>query len=147
MKYSKELVETLCKHLKQGSSIKFSCIAVGIAKSTFYEWKESKSDFSDSVARAMAIPDRKVENALYKTARGFRYTETEYKAIPNKDHTKVELIPAKKTRKLVLPSVVAQKFILINRNPEEWNDKQETELSGEIKVKLERIITDERPQE
>jgi len=94
----------------------------------------------------MAIPDMKVENTLYKTARGFRYTVTEYKAVSNKEHTKIKYIPVKKTRKLVLPSVPAQKLILTNRNPEEWSDKQETELTGEIKIKVERIITDKRPQ-
>ena len=137
MKYSKDLVETLCKHLKKGSSIKSACAAAGIAESTFYEWKESKSEFSESVRRAMAIPDKKVENALYKNARGFFYTETEYKAESNKDGTKIVHIPIKKVRKMIVPNVAAQKFILINRNPEEWKDKKEQDvtLKGSLSIK------------
>jgi len=134
MKYSKELTERLCKHLKQGSSIKSACAAAGISRETFHQWKKTKPDFSDTVDRAMAIPDRKVENTLYKTAKGFRYTETEYKAIANKDHTKIAHIPIKKVRKMVLPSVAAQKFILTNRNPEEWRDKQDLDVSGDMSI-------------
>ena len=124
----------LCKHLKQGSSIKSACAAVGIHRTLFYKWKESKFDFFDTVTRAMAIPDRKVENALYRTAKGFRYTETEYKAVPTEDHTKIKYIPVKKTRKMVLPNVAAQKLILTNRNPEEWRDKQDLDFSGDMKI-------------
>lgn len=134
MKYSKEIVETICKHLKKGSSIKSACAAVGICKATFYEWKESKPDFLDSITQAMAIPDRKIENALYKTAKGFFYTETEYKTIPSKDGTKLLHIPVKKVRKMTLPNIAAQKFILINRNPDEWRDKVEHEHSGDMSI-------------
>jgi len=129
MKYSKELVETLCKHLKKGSSIKSACAAVGISKETFYEWKKKKPDFSDSIEQAMAVPDKKVENALYKNARGFFYTETEYKSMASKDGLKVIHIPVKKVRKMIVPNVAAQKFILINRNPEEWKDKKEQDVT------------------
>ena len=80
----------------------------------------------------MAIPDRKVENAMYKSARGYSYTETEYKAVQVKE--KIRHIPIKKTRKMVQASVGAQKFILINRNPEEWRDKQDLNLSGDMNI-------------
>ena len=136
MKYTEELVETLCKHLEKGSTIKSACAAVGISKQTFYEWKESKPDFLDSINRTMAIPDRKVENALYKNAKGFFYTEIEYKMVSSKDGTKLIQIPVKKIRKFTLPNIAAQKFILINRNPEEWRDKTEQEHSGAVKMKF-----------
>ena len=145
MKYSEEIVEALCKHLEKGSSIKSACAAVGISEETFHKWKREKSEFSESIGSAMAIPDRKVENALYRTAVGFQYTEIEFKGVQVGE--KVKHIPIKKIRKKVLPNVAAQKFILTNRNPKEWKDKQETELSGEVKVKIERVVTDERPQE
>lgn len=129
MKFSEEIIERLCKHLKQGSTVKSACAAVGIAKATFYEWKESKPDFSDTINEAMAIPDRKVENSLYKSATGFYYTEIEYKMEPSKDGLKLKKIPVRKIRKFVQPIVVAQKFILINRNPDEWRDRQEHDVA------------------
>ena len=132
MKYCPEIIEKLCKHLRQGSSIKSACAAVGISRETFHKWKKEKSDFSDKAAKAMAIPDRKVENAMYKSARGYSYTETEYKAVQVKE--KIKHIPIKKTRKIIQASVGAQKFILINRNPEEWRDKQDLNLSGDMNI-------------
>ena len=137
MKYSEKLVETLCKHLKKGATIKATCAAIGISHVTFYEWKGSKPNFANSIDQALAIPDKKVENTLYKSARGFYYWETEYKAIQDpKDGTKIIHVPVKRVRKFTLPNIAAQKFILINRNPEDWRDKKEHEHSGAIDMKF-----------
>ncbi len=126
MKYSKEIIEILCKHLQKGSSIKSACAAARISKETFYEWKRSKSDFSDRMDAAMAIPDKKVENALYKSAIGsYRYTEKHFEQIRDAKGKMTELKLVRTIRKRVVPAVCAQKFILINRNPDEWKDKKE----------------------
>lgn len=96
----------------------------------------------------MAIPDRTVVNALYKSAiMGHSYVEREYTTVPTKDGTELKKILVKEVKKIVLPNVTAQIFWLKNRCSEEFKDKNETELSGEIKATIERIITDERPQE
>jgi len=137
MKYGKEIVEILCKHLKKGSSIKSACAASGIDKSTFYEWKKLKADFPDIIKKAMAIPDMKVENALYKSAiMGHSYTETEYKTVPKKDGTGLKKIPVKKVKKFIVPNVTAQIFWLKNRCPEEFKDKTEHEHTGVVSLIL-----------
>lgn len=148
MKYGKEIINKLCRHLKQGSSIKSACHLVGISQETFYKWRKDKAEFSETVKRAMAIPDRTVVNALYKSAiMGHSYVEREYTTVPTKDGTELKKILVKEVKKIVLPNVTAQIFWLKNRCSEEFKDKNETELSGEIKATIERIITDERPQE
>ncbi|MCK4786177.1 MAG: hypothetical protein KAV87_20640, partial [Desulfobacteraceae bacterium] len=104
MKFSDELTEKICKHLKQGATIVTTCDAVGIAKSTFYEWMEKKSDFSDTIKKTMAIPDKKVENALYKSATmGHRYKEKEFKAVQVGE--KIKMIPVKTVTKIIPPNV------------------------------------------
>lgn len=132
MKYSKELTEKICKHLKIGNTITTTCEAVGIAKSTFYEWMEKKSDFSDAIKKAQSTADKKVENALFKMATGtFEYIERHYETTVI---DKLKLGTLKKTiKKTLAPNITAQIFYLKNRNPDEWRDQQDIEHSGEIK--------------
>ncbi len=135
MKYSEELTEKICKHLKKGNTITTTCGAVGIAKSTFYEWVEKKSDFSDAIKKAMAIPDQKVENALYKSAiMGHRYKEKEYKGVAVGE--KVKMILVKTVRKFIPPNVTAQIFYLKNRQPDEWKDRHNFDLNGNLNIKV-----------
>jgi len=146
MKYSEELIEKLCKHLKQGATITSTCQAIGISRETFYDWMKKKPDVSDTIKKAMAIPDQKVENALYKSAiMGHRYTEKEYKGVAVGE--KVKMILVKKVRKFIPPNVTAQIFYLKNKQPDEWKDRQDIDLSGDLNVTVERIITDKRPKE
>ena len=136
MKYTKEVVETLAKHIKKGSTITSACDAVGISKQTFYDWKKNKADFSDAIKKAQSVADKKVENALFKTAVGYTVTEKEYRSMQMRGfETEKKLV--KTVKKKVLPNVTAQIFWLKNRNPEEWKDKQDIEHSGEVGVKYE----------
>ena len=148
MKYGKEIVDKLCGYLKKGTSIKSACASVGIGTSTFYDWTKGKSDFSDTIKKAMAIPDRTVENALYKSAiMGHSYMEREYSMVPTKDGTGLKKILVKEVKKIVLPNVTAQIFWTKNRCPEEFKDKQEIDASEGLKAIIERIFTDTRPKE
>jgi len=79
----------------------------------------------------MAIPDKKVENALYKSAiMGHRFKEKEFKAIQVGE--KIKMIPVKVVTKIIPPNVTAQIFYLKNRQPEEWKDVHEHEISGKF---------------
>jgi len=146
MKYSEELIEKICRHLKQGATITSTCQAIGISRETFYDWMKKKPDVSDTIKKAMAIPDKKVENALFKSATmGHRYKEKEFKAVAVGE--KIKMIPLKTVTKIIPPNVTAQIFYLKNRQPDEWSDKQDIEHSGDLNIKVERIITDKRPKE
>ena len=78
---------------------------------------------------------------------GHSFVEKEFTMVPTKDGAGLKKILTKEVKKIVLPNVTAQIFWAKNRCSEEFKDKNETELSGEIKATIERIITDERPQE
>jgi len=137
MKFSKEIIEKICKHLKKGATITSACEAVGISRETFYDWLNKKPDVSDTIKKAMAIPDKKVENALFKTATGsFRYTEKHYEQVTDEKKKTTELKLVKTVRKRVPPNVTAQIFYLKNRKPEEWKDRQNLELSGNVLIKV-----------
>lgn len=90
---------------------------MGVAYSTFKEWKKKYSAFSDSLKQGKEVVDREVENALFKNAVGFMYEE---EAVTNAG----EVVAVKKYSK---PNITAQIFWLKNRKMKEWRDKQEVE--------------------
>lgn len=131
MKFSKKIIETICKHLKKGATITSTCEAVGISRETFYDWMKKKPDVSDAIKKAMAIPDKKVENALFKMATGtFEYEENHYESIII---DKIKPAILKKTiKKTLAPNITAQIFYLKNRKPEEWKDVKDIGITGEL---------------
>jgi len=135
MKFSKEIIEKICIHLKAGATITSACEAVGISRAIFYKWMDKKVDVFDTIKKTMAIPDKKVENVLFKTATGtFRYTEKHYEQIRDAKGKTTGMQLIKTIRKRALPNVTAQIFYLKNRNPEEWKDRHDLAVSGGVSV-------------
>lgn len=110
---------------------------MGIARSTLGEWKKSYSVIADALKEGKETADIRVENALYKRAVGYKYTETTRELAANG-----ELVVTKTVEKEVQPDVTAQIFWLKNRKPERWRDKQRLEVEGlaEEKSKLDDLI-------
>lgn len=48
---------------------------IGISRSTLNEWKKRFPDIKDTIKRGKEVVDRQVENALFKSAIGYEYTE------------------------------------------------------------------------
>jgi len=141
MKYSKALIETICKSLKQGCTITATCQAAGIHRDSLYGWMEKNSDISDIIKKAQASAIKEVENTLLKMATGkFKYIEThEEQIIIGKKKTPAVL--KKRIHKTLLPPVGAVVFYLANRHPDEWKNLKETKLSGTVtgEIKAEDI--------
>jgi hypothetical protein len=58
---------------------------IGISRSTLSLWKKKNSDISDTLKKGKEVVDREIENALFKRAKGFTATETQYKVVPLED--------------------------------------------------------------
>ena len=54
MKYNEGIVQEIIKNINAGATNKDAAIMSGIAESTFYEWIESKPEFSESIKKAQA---------------------------------------------------------------------------------------------
>lgn len=109
---------------------------MNIAESTLHEWKKKYSVLSESLKRGKEVVDRQVENALLKRALGYEFKETTQEL--TEDGMKVTKVITKQQA----PDTTAQIFWLKNRKPQEWRDKQETEISGHIRTdKLDSILT------
>ncbi|MDE7211018.1 MAG: helix-turn-helix domain-containing protein, partial [Lachnospiraceae bacterium] len=110
---------------------------VGISRSTLNEWKKNFPDISDTLKKGKEIVDIQVENALLKRALGYEYEEVSEK------YQGGSLMERKVTTKQVVPDTTAQIFWLKNRKPEQWKDRQEMRLEGELeteKSKLDDLI-------
>ena len=108
---------------------------MGIAYSTFKEWKKKFSDFSAILKKGKEVVDREVENALYKKAIG--HTMIEQQAIKLKtvnysngkrvlEDERIEIV---EVEKVIPPDTTAQIFWLKNRKVKEWRDKQDIDLA------------------
>lgn len=101
---------------------------IGIKRPTLYDWKNKYSDISDALKRGKEIVDRQLENALFKSATGYEYTEV------TEELTENGMEITKKVTKQVAPNPTAAIFWLKNRKPDEWRDRKETQISGEMSV-------------
>lgn len=92
---------------------------IGVAPETFSNWRRKYPEFKEATEASREYIDYTVENALYKRAVGYRYTESKVTIYPpDKDgniKTKTE-----KTEKEIVPDVTACLSWLNNRCPEKW---------------------------
>ena len=103
---------------------------IGIATSTFYEWKKKKLEFSETLKKGKEVVDFEVENALLKRALGYEYEEETYE----------NGILTKKVKKHVAPDTTAQIFWLKNRKPNNWKDRIETDEDKEAVANASQVI-------
>ena len=107
---------------------------IGIATSTFYEWKKKSKEFSESLKKGKEVVDFEVENALLKKALGYTITLNKQKV--TKDGDVVDI-----TEEVhVPPDTTAQIFWLKNRKPNTWKDKVETDEDREAVANASQVI-------
>lgn len=102
----------------EGLSEKQIAHNLGIAYSTFIEYKAKYAALSAVLSESKEVADIEVENALYKRARGFSYAETKTVTNPDGSIVITEIV------KQVPPDTTAATFWLKNRKPKDWRDKQ-----------------------
>lgn len=102
----------LCERLAQfGHTNSEIAQILDIPSSTFDARIGTNQALQDALKRGKQIPNRQVENALFKRALGYETTEI----------TESDGKPVKKVIKHVVPSVSAEELWLRNRDPEKWN--------------------------
>lgn len=156
-RYNKEIVERICAFIREDSyTIEEICRNVNISKDTYYRWLSEKADFSDAVKKANddfnASMVAEAKCSLVKLVKG--YTVQEKKTVTadtgKKDENGKPIVKVKEhtvVDKHYQPNVAAVIFTLTNRDPENWKNKQNTELSGEVGIKSQlESMTDEELQ-
>lgn len=110
---------------------------MGITRKTLAEWKTKYSDICDTLKRGKAVVDIQVENALLKRALGYSYDEVTRERVLDYDPSTGQAVGShmeitKTVKKEVQGDTTAQIFWLKNRRPEQWRDKRDVSVEGEI---------------
>lgn len=116
---------------------------LGIAYSTFRDYKNKHLALSAALKKGKEIVDYEVENALLKRALGYEYDEItqELVEVPDGDGAKVTTMkPTKIITKQVAPDVGAAAFWLKNRRPDKWRDKPSESAENQLE-KLDEVLS------
>lgn len=128
---------------RQGLSNEQISNNIGIHESTFYRWQSMYSDIREAIKKGKEVVDFEVENALLKRALGYEKEKT--RTYLKDDGTGQKTKHVEVTKEHVPPDPTAMIFWLKNRKPNEWNDKQNINHTGNINYRpdFSNITTDE----
>ncbi|CEN29818.1 MAG: helix-turn-helix transcriptional regulator [Paraclostridium sordellii] len=133
-------LEEVRKWAKDGLSDKQIATNLGIAYSTFREYKKKFSALSAPLKEGKACAVKQVENALFKKALGYEYEEVTKEICMNEETGKQELKITKVVTKRVHPDTTAIIFYLKNRMSDKWKNDPH-------KVKMDEAILELRKKE
>lgn len=115
-------LETIAGWAKNGLSHEQIARNLGVAESTFYEYKKLYPELAEALKRGAEDAILEVENALFKNACGFYYDEE----VACKNGTVV------KVTKYSKPNTTSMIFFLKNKAPDKWRDRQEHDVNANV---------------
>lgn len=131
----------------QGSTDEEIYTMLEISKDTFYKWKKEFPEFAEALKKGKNISNGELINSAFKQSVGFEYVEEQaikvkdWKKVVNPETEKEELVQYERVEvipvvKVAPPNPTMNIFMLKNRLPEMYKDKQEIGHSGEIANKI-----------
>lgn len=137
-KYKKELCEEAIKLARKGLMVYQIAKSFGISNKTLYNWANKYPEFKEAINECHEIVINEVEGALFKSALGYDVEETEEReGDENLRITKRRHIPVNDR---------AAKWILSNKRPNEWREKQTIEHTGNANFEV-IVIGDDGDEE
>lgn len=94
---------------------------IGVAERTFSRWKQENEAIVSALKKGKRPVDMAVENALLKSALGYKETLREPMKLRQANGS--EVVEYVEREIFVQPQVAAQIFWLKNRRPDKWRDK------------------------
>lgn len=123
-----------------GSTDKDIYTMLEVSKETFYKWKRERSQFADALKKGKHIANGELQNSAYKQAMGYYQTVTEpMKVKRGQDWEEIEMVTYEK---FIPANNTMNIFMLKNRMPEVYKDKQHTEHSGGVNISFVDNIPD-----
>lgn len=126
-KYQPSFAEQAAQRCAMGATNADLADFFGVAISTVKLWAVQHEEFSAALKVGKEQADQQVERSLYQRAVGYTFDSEKVLTVKGE----VVRVPI---REHVAPDVTAQIFWLKNRQPERWREKQQVELSGEVKT-------------
>ena len=132
-KYNNTIVNRIAELIASDSyTIVEVCNIVGIGKSTFYDWVETKSEFSDTIKKAeeerMEFFTIEAKKSLLKKIQGYTVQET-HTVYSTKGDTTV-MKEQKIVDKYFQPDTAAIIFTLTNSDPDNWKNRQNADIKS-----------------
>lgn len=118
-----EIAKRLCEN--RAFTDKELADTFGVTLSTLHLWKLKHPEFSDSLKLGKAPANERVVKSLYDRAMGYSVVETDIRVVNGKI-VKTEVV------KHYPPDPTCLIFYLKNRLPDEFRDKRETAISGQL---------------
>jgi len=152
-KYCKEIVEDICKLIKTDSfTIPEICKKVGIDESTYHLWRNEKVDFLEAIKAARKkYTDSMLatcEKSLSKLIEGFEYEELRTVSIDDgSGKGKAKIKEQTRIKKQVIPNLGAIIHYQTNNDPDNWKNRQSSEVKGKIEIDSTDSMTPEQIRE
>lgn len=119
-------LDEIVKWCEEGLTEAQICQQLDVGVSTFAEYKNQYVELVEALKKGKEVADNAVELALYKSATGYYYEE---ESLSNSG----KVMTVKKYSK---PSNTAQIFWLKNRRKDQWRDKHDIGLEGEMELEI-----------
>ncbi|MHA3059921.1 hypothetical protein ACX1N5_04055 [Acinetobacter sp. ANC 4636] len=135
-RYKQEYCVQAYKLCLLGSTDKQMANFFGVAESTINKWKIDHSEFSESIKRGKEIADMEIANSLHERAKGVKIKKKQAIKLKRVEYAfgkrvlEEERIEIVEVEEELPPDTTAAIFWLKNRNPDQWRDKQQHELTG-----------------
>ena len=149
-KCTRRMIDKICELVKTDEFTNQDiCKAVGIHESTFYEWLNTKPEFSEAFKAAEdSVMQKRLETcerSLQKLIRGYEYDEVTTDYVPG-EKGQAQIRVQHVTHRVVGPSLGAIIHYQTNRDAKNWANRQRQEITGadgaDLKIKY-RPLTEE----
>lgn len=141
-KYKQEYATQAEKLCRLGATDVEVADFLGIHVSTLYRWSSQHEEFCESLKAGKEIADNRVESSLYRRATGYEREDVKIFMPAGAEDPVYAPYTAHHP-----PDVTACIFWLKNRKPEEYRDKKDFDVSGNVehnhKVDLSKLSDEE----
>lgn len=146
-KYNKRIVKKICDLISTDTyTVAEICSISGISESTYFEWKANKPEFLECLTRAREKFDellvKEAKNSLRKLVNGYE-VEEKTTVYQNDKEGKPKIKEQKVVKKHIQPNPHSVEFALTNKAPDEYQNRQNTELTGKGGKDLFAALSDE----
>lgn len=147
-KYSKNITGRIVELVKSDTyTIAEICRQVGIGQRTYHTWIDEHPEFAEAIEQAREERTQffvqEAKKSLLKKIHGYEATETAVTTVPDKDG-KPRIKVQKTYKKHIQPDTAAIIFTLTNGDPEHWQNRRTTEVTGKDGKDLFTNKTDEQ---
>lgn len=152
-KHNKRIVNKICDLYKKGHyTIAEICVSVGISERSFYQWQADVAEFAENIQKAKDeyIAKKLVdcEKSLDRLINGYEYEEKKTVTVASSEG-KPKIKEQTITKKFIAPNLGAIIHFQTNKDPQNWKNRQNTEVTGKDGKDLipARVLTQKEAQE